>query len=362
MKISFKKIIALGVSLVLLVSVIAGCGSTTPGSAPSSTTATAASKDVIELKLAHHNSLNSFLCTAGTAPMIKAIEEASNGRINITEYPSQTLCKAAETYDATVSGITDIGLAYLGYTPGRFALSEVINLPMMGFKTAAEAAETAWTLYSQTDLMKDEFKDIHVLAFIATDPSKISTNFPLITKADFAGKNIRVPGGPSAQFYKALGASVIAMPGPDIYQALEKNVIDGLDGLWEMQDNNNLQEVVTYGYDAPVSAALFVVGMNQAKWDSLPADIQEIFNQQFGLKGAMEISANVWDKNNPMILEKFKKAGVELGTIAPEELAAWKKIADEVNAKWASDLDAKGLKGTETLNKAREILQAIQAK
>ncbi len=358
MKISFKKILALGVSLMLLFSVVAGCG----GSTTSGNTATGANKDAVELKLAHHNSINSFLCTAGTAPMIKAIEETSNGKIKITEYPSQTLCKAAETYDAMVSGITDIGMAYLGYTPSRFPLSEVINLPMMGFNTAAEAAETIWTLYSQTDLIKDEFKDIHVLTFIVTDPSRITTNFPLRTKADFAGKNIRVPGGPSAQFYKALGASVIAMPGPDIYQALEKNVIDGLDGLWEMQDNNNLQEVVKYGYDVPVSAALWVVGMNQAKWDSLPADVQEILNQQFGAKGALEISSNVWDKNNPQIIEKFKKAGVEISTIAPEELATWKAVADETNAKWASDLDAKGLKGTETLNKAKEILQAIQTK
>jgi TRAP-type C4-dicarboxylate transport system substrate-binding protein len=294
--------------------------------------------------------------------MIKALEEAGKGRLKITEYPSQTLCKAAETYDATVSGITDIGMHYLGYTPGKFALSEVINLPMMGFKTASEAAGTIWKLYSETDLIKDEFKDIHVLTFIVTDPSKITTNFVLTTKADFAGKNLRVPGGPSAQFYKALGASVIAMPGPDIYQALEKNVIDGLDGLWEMQDNNNLQEVVKYGYDVNISCALWVVGMNKAKWDSLPADIQEIFNQQFGEKGAMLISSNVWDKNNPQIVEKFKKAGVEISTIAPEELATWKVVADETNAKWASDLDAKGLKGTETLNKAREILQAIQAK
>ncbi|NTV88824.1 MAG: TRAP transporter substrate-binding protein, partial [Clostridiales bacterium] len=307
MKINGKKILALCISLILLVSIMAGCGSSSStgaattaaaaGTAVESTSAAtqpAASTEVIKLKWAHHNSTTSYAHTYGNAPVAKAIEDASNGKIKIEMYPAQTLTKSTENYDAVISGITDIGWSFIAYYPNRFPLAEVINLPLMGFKTAAEASETAWKLWSETDLWKDQFKDVHVLSFMSHDPAGISTNFEVKSMDDLKGKKFRTASGPILQFYESLGASIVSMPITDCYQALEKGVIDGLSLAWEGQDNISAQEVVKHGYDVKVGAGIFYLVMNKSKWDALPDDVKAVFDQETGLKAALQF-AKGWD-------------------------------------------------------------------
>ncbi|NTV91579.1 MAG: hypothetical protein HGA22_14670, partial [Clostridiales bacterium] len=113
--------------------------------------------------------------------------------------------------------------------------------------------------------------------------------------------------------------------------------------------------------DVKVGAGIFYLVMNKSKWDALPDDVKAVFDQETGLKAALQF-AKGWDETNPTTFEKFKKAGVDITELPADEMAKWQAKADEVNAKWASDLDAKGLKGTETLNKAKEILKGIQSK
>ena len=69
---------------------------------------------------------------------IKEIEKRTNGRIKITLFPGGTLTPAPTCYDGVVKGISDIGMSVLGYTKGKFPLTEVIDLPL-GYQTGMEA-------------------------------------------------------------------------------------------------------------------------------------------------------------------------------------------------------------------------------
>jgi len=358
MKFKGQKLFALLLCLAMLAAVFAGCGS---DETPDEGSASTGSSDVIMLKWAHHNPPTSYSQTMGFDVIGKAIEESSGGRVDITFYPAQTLTKSSENYDAIIAGITDIGWSFFSYYPNRFPLSEVVNLPMIGFNSAAEASEAIWRLYEETDLIKDEWKETHILSFNSTDPSGFSTNFPVKTMEDLKGRKFRTASGPVLEFFQSLGVSIVSMPIPDCYQALEKGVIEGLALAWEGQENISAQEVIKYGYDVKTAAGGFYLAMNQQVWDSLPEDIKQVFNEECGLKAALQM-AKAWDETNPATLEKFKNAGVKIETIANEELARWREKADIVNKAWAENLDAKGLKGTETLNKMKEIIKDIQSR
>jgi len=98
------------VSLVLATSLVlaaAGCGAS-PTSTPSSPdSSTAKPVKPIELSLAH------FWPATHTAEKdiaqgwIKAVEEATNGQVKITSYPSETLLKSGETYEGVVKGVAE---------------------------------------------------------------------------------------------------------------------------------------------------------------------------------------------------------------------------------------------------------------
>jgi TRAP-type C4-dicarboxylate transport system substrate-binding protein len=68
----------------------------------------------------------------------KEVEKKTNGRVVITFHPGATLVAMPQTYEAVANGIVDIGFSAFGYTPGRFPMMELLDLPT-GLKTSALA-------------------------------------------------------------------------------------------------------------------------------------------------------------------------------------------------------------------------------
>ena len=61
---------------------------------------------------------------------IKEVEKRTGGAIKILYHPGGTLVDPAQTYDAVVKGIIDIGQSSPGFEKGRFPLSEIFDLPI----------------------------------------------------------------------------------------------------------------------------------------------------------------------------------------------------------------------------------------
>src|SRR5512136_2126489 len=78
----------------------------------------------------------------------KEIGTRTGGKVKITVFPSGTLTKAEVCYDGVEKGISDIGMSCLGYTRGKFPLSEVLDLPL-GAKTGAAATAMANAFYQK---------------------------------------------------------------------------------------------------------------------------------------------------------------------------------------------------------------------
>ncbi|MGQ9824520.1 MAG: hypothetical protein ACUVSK_05885 [Desulfotomaculales bacterium] len=62
--------------------------------------------------------------------MMKEIQEKSNGRVEITYAAGGSILTAPKTADGLEQGLADIGLSHIGYTPGRFPVTEALDLPM----------------------------------------------------------------------------------------------------------------------------------------------------------------------------------------------------------------------------------------
>ena len=72
----------------------------------------------------------------------KEVEKRTNGRVTVTFHPGATLVAMPQTYEAVANGIVDIGFSAFGYTPGRFPMMELLDLPT-GLKTSALAVKLA---------------------------------------------------------------------------------------------------------------------------------------------------------------------------------------------------------------------------
>jgi TRAP-type C4-dicarboxylate transport system substrate-binding protein len=310
----------------------------------------------IKLKYAHHNPPSAFVCTQGMEVWNKAIEKKANGKVKIDLYPSATLGKPQDSFDLVQKGIADITWGYTAYMPGRFPLSEVLNLPMLGIDTAANGSKIIWDLYNNTPYLKKEFAGVKVLFLHTHDSAPVISKKPIYSIEDMQGKKLRSSGGSVIPMLQALGASPMAIPMPDTYHAAEKGVVEGAVLPWEAIEMLNLHEVFKYAMDANLYSGTFFVIMNQQKWDSLPEDVKKAFEEESGAKGA-KLYADAWDQTKTVSTDKFLKAGGTLKAMDPAETIRWQEKAKVIWEKWANDLEAKGLPGKAVLAETQQLIK-----
>ncbi|MCP1344687.1 TRAP transporter substrate-binding protein, partial [Halomonas sp. FL8] len=224
----------------------------------------------------------------------KRIEEESNGQLNVEIYPSQTLAKSEQAYDAAANGIADISVTLQGYTAGRFPLTEIVQLPGV-VNSASQGACILQSLYEQGDVAS-EYDDTHVLFLFTTGPAYLHTRETEIkTPADLQGLRIRRPSEVAGEMLASMGAQPLGMPAPDIYTALQRGVMDGLSFPWEAMKVFRINELTNYHLQVPYYAGAIVATMSQAAYDRLSPEMQAVIDDNSGMAWALK-AGQVFDE------------------------------------------------------------------
>ncbi|MFH1490089.1 MAG: TRAP transporter substrate-binding protein [Pseudomonadota bacterium] len=318
--------------------------------------------EVINLTLSDQNPEMSWGSVQALYPWAKQVEAAAKGKVKIKVYPSQTLAKGKDNWNAVKNGIADIGWCFHGYWPGMTSLADVITLPALPIDTAEESSTVLWKLYQKYPTMREQFKDNHVLLLYTTTPYMlITTKKQVKTLEDIKGLKIRMPGGPATDQMKALGGIPVSIPMPDNYISLQKGVIDGMGVPWEALEGFRLYEVVKYYTDTPFPAFYFSIAMNKKKWNGLPKDVQDAFTSVSGLKGSQFWGHNYFDTAKAGAYEKAAKAGfkIDLYQLPATEKARWLEVGGKPMWKqWLSKMEKEGRpEAKQILDDALEMLK-----
>ncbi|HVN98252.1 MAG TPA: TRAP transporter substrate-binding protein [Syntrophorhabdaceae bacterium] len=286
----------------------------------------------------------------------KEIEKRTNGRVKITYFPNGVLTPAAQTYDNVVKGIADIGESVFAYTMGKFPLMEVIDLPL-GYKSGTQATHLVNAFYAK--FKPKELDETKVLFLHAHGPGILHSKMPIAKLDDLKGKKIRATGL-AAKIVTALGGAPVGTTMGETYDALRTGVVDGALSPMEAMQGWKWGEVVAYttqDFGAAYTSSMFVV-MNKAKWNSLPPDIQKIFDEVsaewMGKQGA------VWDEVDKEGYDFAKQKGVKLIALSKEEDARWAERVKPLLDDYLKNAKAKGLPGDEALKFCLDFLKANQ--
>lgn len=288
-------------------------------------------------------------------PWIKMVEERTQGKLKIKPYFSSTLAQPQETFDATASGVCDMGESYTFGVPGRFLLTETLMLPEQGFPTSLSCSKALWHLYKTFPEVRNEYKGVKVLFLHATPAAVLNTKKkPVKTLEDLKGMKIAVSGATMVKVGKALGLSPVTMQTNDLYEAGDKGVIDGFVRPVELLISRRLAEVAKYVTDIDLGHDLFFVAMNQKKFDSLPPDVKKVLEELSG-DWAVDFAGKAWDKFDNDARNDVKGKGIEFINLPDQEKAKWKKILAPIGEEYAADLEAKKLPGKKILAELRKI-------
>jgi len=318
--------------------------------------------EVITLTLTDQNPETGWGSTHALKPWIKKVEEATKGKVKIQLYPSQTLSKGRDAWNAAKNGIADMAWCANGYWAGMTPMADVVTLPGLPIGNAEKGSEVLWKLYEKYPEVREGFKGVHVLVVFTSAPYHlITTKKQVKTLDDLKGMKIRTFGALQPQQMKALGGVPMSVPMPENYIAMQKGVTDGMGAPWDAIYSFRLYEVAPYFTYVPLSCVYFSIIMNENKWNSLPDDVKEAINSVSGLEAAKFFGANYHDSAKQGVLMKAKNSGFKITEYTPpsDELKKWEDMGGKpVWDKWVKQMEAKGhAKASEILNSTLEMLK-----
>jgi len=186
---------------------------------------------------------------ADTLPTwIKEIEKASGGSLKIKIDPAP-IAKPPAQYDVVRDGAADMSYHVMAYTPGPFEIVRGVELPFIS-PNAEIGSQATYDWYDRNIGFDKEFKEVKVITMMVHGPGAVHTKKEIKTLADLAGVKLRVGGG-GVRMSEALGATPVAMPAPQAYQAIQKGVADGALFPFEAVRGFRLGELLNYHLKIP---------------------------------------------------------------------------------------------------------------
>lgn len=291
-------------------------------------------------------------------PWARKVEAESNGALKVQIFPSMQLGGAPpQLYDQAKDGVADIVWTLPGSTPGRFPKIEVFELPFVAHKRGVPNAKAVQEFY-QTHL-QEEFGEVHPICVWAHDGGTIHAKREVRRMEDMRGLKLRFPTRQAGEALRALGASPIGMPVPQVPEALSQGVIDGAVVPWEVVPSIRLAELVRFHTEIPgtptLYTATFILAMNKARYAGLPAELRGVIDANSGLPTA-ELAGRVWDEQGPPVEAAVRRRGNQIITLSQAETERWQAATLPVVEAWIAASGERGFDGAALLADARGLV------
>lgn len=309
------------------------------------------SAKTIELRFATPFSPKHTMQTKVFEPWAAKIEEMSQGEVKVTFFPGGALGKTPDHYDLAEKGIADIIYTLHDYTPGRFPLTSVFELPFM-VPTATKTSVAMWRAFEQFPEFQKEYSKVKTLALFCHPGGHFnSVKKPIRSIDDIKGMKFRTANPHVTKALKIFGAVPVNMPVTETYTALERGVVDGTVLPWEGNFIFKLAEILKYGTETDFYTMTMMVVMNQRKWNSLPDNIKQIIDETTGLAMSTE-AGRVFDVTNEPMKNLCLQKGMQVIQLDPAEKQKLEQLTIPLREEWVAEMNAKNLPGQAVLEAA----------
>jgi TRAP-type C4-dicarboxylate transport system substrate-binding protein len=272
------------------------------------------------------------------------LQKNTSGKMKCNILP-RGVTNAPGTYDAIKNGLADVSFTVHGYTPGRFVYTQMAEFPFLG--NTSEPISVAFNkVASRHPEFMAEHQGVKVITFFTHGPGIIfNTKRPIASVADLQGLKFRVGGGMVNEISKALDMNVTLKPAPDSYELLAGGVMDGTLFPAESLESFKIDKLIKYATTFPggLYNTSFVFMMNQGRYDKLTAEEKKAVDAISG-EPAARIFGRAWDRVDLHANAIMQANGTQITREDAKFVADVKAKTAPLEAKWAKDAQAKGLK------------------
>jgi TRAP-type C4-dicarboxylate transport system substrate-binding protein len=275
----------------------------------------------------------------GMEMLLQTAKQESGGEIDFQMFHSETLLSADQLVPGLLQGVADIVFTTSSYVSTTYPVLGAYELPFVndGVDQTQRALEVNGPLY---DLINEEIgaKGLRLVGSMPTSEEWIWTvDKPIRKPSDMEGLRIRTAGEVEGETVKAMGASPVSMSSSEVYQALQRNTIDGMVSYMGTVISRDLQQVLRYGTVGHFGDYSFDGYVRKDWFDDLGTDAQEAMLAA-GRRYLQEGTAHQLRVHERDYLPKIKRAGIELYQPKGADLAAFENAAQQVETWWRAQV------------------------
>lgn len=274
-------------------------------------------------------------------PWAAEVEAATEGRVPLQILPA--LGAPGAHFDMVRNGVADIAFGVHGYTPERFKLTEMVELPFTA-ENAQVNSVANWRTYQKFFMDANEHEGTHLLGLWVPGSYQLFTRAGVETIDDLDGLRIRVPGATVEQIATKLSLVSISSPLTEAYDQISRGIIDGMFQTYGTVVDFNMSEHMPVAMTVPggfAASSQFIV-VSDAAWDRISPEDQEAIS---ALSGEEMVSkfATVWQAHNAKSIDELMADGLMRVELAGDDLDAMKERLAPVWNQWIEDANARGV-------------------
>jgi TRAP-type mannitol/chloroaromatic compound transport system substrate-binding protein len=253
---------------------------------------------------------------------VETVNQMCKDRLEIKFFSGGTLMPSYEVFDAVGKGTVEAAGDWPNYWAGKDTVFDTLGSYPMGL---TPFDYLVWYHYGGGKAIFEEaygkFNMMYIVTGMTTMESGIRSNKPIKTLEDLKGMKIRMSGKTQGKILQDLGAAQVAMAGQEIYQALQKGVVDAAEFSSPSTDwGMGFQEVTKYwavpGWHQPAST--LGVMINKDAWDALDDDLKQMVQYAAYATQIRFISKQYFDTIE--YVQKFIDKGIQISHYDPAVL------------------------------------------
>lgn len=324
---NLKKVIAGALTLMVMGSVLTGCGAKKDGAAGDKKEGASYTFRLAETHPADYPT------TMGDKKFAELVGERTNGRIKIEVFPSSQLGEEKAVLEQIQLGaieftrVSSSPLAEFNKAFGVYGLPYIFDNDdhMWRFLESEEGTKMLDGL--ETSKMKG-------LAYYSSGARSFYTKNPITSVEGMKGLKIRVQQSKvNMDLISALGASATPMPYGEVFSGLQTGVIDGAENnAPSYLTANHYQAAKNYILDSHQRVPEVLL-MSKSVWDKLSDEDRKIVKQ--AALDSVKTQREEWNKFEKKAMEQLKTEGVVVTDVA--DLKPWQDAVKSVIEKYTAD-------------------------
>lgn len=288
------------------------------------------------------------------ARMAEELKAASGGRLQLQVLPGGGAVAVGEALDALRSGILDGNYTAASYFAGKDPAFTLLGDTGASFNDVAQR-DKWFTEGGGAAIARDIYAKhgAHYVGPVFWPSEHIPARKAINGVEDLKGLKIRVPPGLIADILGRAGASVVNVPGGEVFNSLQSGVIDATD--WASPALNvqaGLYRAAKFSVNASHSMPTTDVTVSQRKWDAMPQELKTMFEQAVArMSSGLQATLRAEDEK---ALASMKEQGVTVVSWPAAEVAKLRRFTAAVQQELGGRNDL--------ARKVSESLSAFQKK